>query len=84
LVNGFVFAAILGTCFSVFTTNGWNLFTLADNDHLIGKRWLTQLNRFDVPWVSNLMGGFLACFLLAVSSNQVSLQNMSVFGQGSK
>lgn len=81
IVNSCVFAAILGSCFSVFTTNGWNLFTLAANNHLIGKSWLTSLNRHNVPWVSTLLEGLLGCFLLTVSNDQVSLQNMSVFGQ---
>jgi len=33
ILNGSVYAAILGACFSVFTANCWNLFTLAENGH---------------------------------------------------
>ncbi len=81
MINGAVFVAIIGSCFSIFTSNCWNLFTLAEHGHLPGASWLTRLNRYDVPWVSLLVQGLLASLILFLNTNQIPLQNMAIFGQ---
>jgi amino acid permease len=81
LVNSFVFAAILGACFSILTSNCWNLFTLAQNGHLPGVSILTSLTKTNVPWVSSMIQGVIACLILAATHDQIPLQNMAVLAQ---
>ncbi len=81
LVNSFVFAAILGACFSILTSNCWNLFTLAQNGHLPGASILTSLTKTNVPWVSSMIQGVIACLILAATHDQIPLQNMAVLAQ---
>lgn len=76
-----VFVAILGTCFGILTSNCWNLFTLANNNHLPFKSFLTRVSANNVPWGSLLTHGIISCTFLAVTTDQISLQNMTVFAQ---
>lgn len=81
MLNGFVYAAILGACFSIFTANCWNLFTLAENNHLPFKRFLTKLSAKQIPWVALIVEGFVAAVVLAITSVQIPLMNLAVFSQ---
>ncbi len=76
--NGFVFASIIGSAFSVFTSNSWNFHSLADNQHLPFSHVLAKVNNVQAPWVSLLVQAVIACLALAISHDQVPLQNMSV------
>jgi len=81
IINGAVFAAITAGFFSILTSNCWNLHTLAANNHLPFAGYLTRLSKTNVPWVSLMVQGFLACLIITMSSNQIALVNMSVFAQ---
>jgi len=81
IVNGFVFASIIGACFSLLTSNCWNLHTIATHGHFPFKNILTRVNRFNVPWVALTGEALVGCFLLSVTLDQVPLQNMAVFSQ---
>ncbi len=76
-----VFVAILGTCFGILTSNCWNLFTLANNNHLPFKSFLIRVSANNVPWGSLLTHGAISCTFLAITTDQISLQNMTVFAQ---
>jgi len=80
VLNAVVFASILGGAFGIFTSNCWNLFALAEKDRLPFASLLTRLNKKRMPWISLLVEGGLAVFVLCISSRQVALQNMAVFG----
>lgn len=80
-LGAMVFVAILGSCFGILTGNCWNLFTLANNNHLPFKKFLTQVSTANVPWGSLLVEGILACIFLSITTDQISLQNMTVFSQ---
>ncbi|MCB9492978.1 MAG: amino acid permease [Epsilonproteobacteria bacterium] len=80
-INSMVFAAMVGACFAVLSSNCWNLYTLAQHKHFPCDRFFTQLTHHHVPYVSVMAKATLGCLLLAISSNQIALQNMSVFGQ---
>jgi len=75
-----VFASVISGAFGILTSNCWNLHTLAHNNHLPGKKLLTQISAAHVPWVSLLVQCALACVMLTISKNQIALQSMSVFG----
>ncbi len=81
LLNGVVFASIVGGFFSLLTSNCWNLHTIANNNHLPGKALLTKINGNNVPWVSILIEASIAVFVLSITANQIPLQNMSVCAQ---
>ncbi len=80
IINAFVFASIIGGAFGSLTTNCWNLYTLSLDNHLPGKKFLTKINRTNVPYISLIIEGILACLILIISSNQVALQNTTVLG----
>ncbi len=81
LLNGLVFASIVGGFFSLLTSNCWNLHTIAHNNHLPGKAFLTKVNHHNVPWISLLIESGIAVFILSITTNQIPLQNMSVLAQ---
>lgn len=81
LLNGSVYAAILGACFSIFTANCWNLYTLAENNHLPFKNFLTKISAKQIPWVALIVEGLIAAAILAITSAQLPLMNVAVFSQ---
>jgi len=81
IINGSVFAAILGACFSILTSNCWNLYTLAQNNHIPFGSFFTRVTKTNVPWVCLIAEALLGCIILVISSDQVSLQYMAVFAQ---
>jgi amino acid transporter len=81
VLNGSIYAAILGACFSIFTANCWNLFTLAENNHLPFKRFLIKLSAKQIPWIALIVEGFITAIVLAITSDQVPLMNVAVFSQ---
>lgn len=81
ILNGAVFASIIGACFSVLTSNCWNLHTIARFGHLPGQSLLTKVNSNNVPYVSLFIECVIGCIILSITSAQVPLQNMSVFAQ---
>lgn len=81
IFSGMVFVAILGSCFAILTSNCWNLFTLAKNDHLPFKSILTRISSSNVPFGSLIIEGLICCTFLSVTTDQISLQNIAVFAQ---
>jgi APA family basic amino acid/polyamine antiporter len=81
MINGAVFASVIGACFSLLTSNCWNLHTIARYKHLPAGSFLTKINRNNVPWTSLLVEVVLGCLILWITVEQIPLQNMSVFAQ---
>jgi APA family basic amino acid/polyamine antiporter len=81
ILNGSVYAAILGACFSVFTANCWNLFALAENGHFPFKKLLTKLSGKQIPWVALIVESLITVIILAITSDQIPLMNVAVFAQ---
>lgn len=82
ILNAFVFVSIISGAFGSLTANCWNLYALANDNHLPGKNLLTKVNKNEVPYFSLIVEGLLACLILIISKVQVPLQNMTVFGMG--
>jgi len=80
LLNTFVFTSIIGGSFGILTSNCWNLFILAKQNLVPFSSQLSQLSKTGVPWISLLAEGCLGVFILCISSKQIALQNMAVFG----
>jgi amino acid transporter len=80
ILNALVFCSIIGGSFGSLTSNCWNLFALAKDKQLPLTRMLTKTNKQHVPYISLLVQGIIACILLALTNDQIPLQNMTVFG----
>lgn len=80
LITALVFTAVIAGAFGILTSNCWNLYALAQDNHLPGSKFLTKLSHTHVPWISLVFQGGIACLLLLISENQIALQSMSVFG----
>ncbi|MCK4650735.1 APC family permease [Candidatus Babeliales bacterium] len=80
ILNAFVFASIIGGSFGSLTSNCWNLFALANDNQLPFKKILTKTNKLNIPYASLIAQGIIACILLALTKDQIPLQNMTVFG----
>jgi len=80
MLNAMVFVAIIGSAFSMLTSNSWNLYTLAKDGHFPNKKLLTTMGNNQVPWVSLFFEVLLGCFIVWVTSEQIPLQNMAVLG----
>ena len=80
ILNAFVFASIIGGSFGSLTTNCWNLYVLGKDKHLPGQKFLTKISKTNVPYVSLILEGLLACLILIISKKQVPLQKMTVLG----
>jgi amino acid transporter len=78
LLTACVYISILGGAFGVLTSNCWNLHRLAAQGHVPGARWLTRLTAGQVPWVSLLVEVVIAVLSVAITTNQVPLQKMSI------
>ena len=82
LLNTFVFGSIISGSFGSLTANCWNLYAISKDRHLPINKLLTKVNKNNIPWVALIIEGLIACLLLAITKNQVPLQNMTVFGIG--
>jgi amino acid transporter len=80
IMNGLVFASISGGAFFMLGSNCWNLHTLAANNHLPFKNLLTKLNRWGSPWIALLLQAATSITMVAITTEQLALQNMVVFG----
>lgn len=71
----------LGAAYGIMYSNSWNLYTLAENNHLWGKKLFTKLNAHSVPMACVIIEGFLACaYLLITQGSQVPLQQVAALG----
>jgi amino acid transporter len=79
IIHALIYTSIIGATFSIITSNSWNIYTLAKDEHFPMKKALTYLNKKHVPVGGILFQGALACFILLIDRDQITLQNMSVF-----
>lgn len=78
-VDEFMRMATITIAFSMLTNNCWNLYAIAKDDHLPFAGQLTKVNSNDVPWVCLSVEALLSFVVMAITSNQIALQSMSVF-----
>lgn len=65
--------------FSMLTNNCWNLYAIAKDGLLPFSNQLTKVNSNDVPWVCLVVEALLSFMVMAITSNQIALQSMTVF-----
>lgn len=74
-------SSALGGAYGILFSNSWNLYTLAENNHLIGSSVITKLNQHNTPYVAVLTEAIIcAMFLLFNQGSQLPLQRTAALG----
>jgi amino acid transporter len=74
-------SSTMGASYGILYSNGWNLYTLAHNNHTFKRKLFTSLNAQGMPYACILIEGFLALtYLLITQGKQVPLQQVSALG----
>ncbi len=76
-----VATSAMGGAYGVLYSNMWNLYSLADQNHLPFSSSLTKLNRFQIPALCVLAEAAAVCiYLLSTKGSQIPLQYISTLG----
>ena len=71
----------LGSAYGIMYSNGWNLFTLAKNDHLFYSSLFSRRNAYGMPVACVFAEVALALFYIVITQgNQIALQQVSALG----
>lgn len=71
----------LGSSYAIMYSNNWNLYTLAQANHVVAKKTLTSLNKFSVPYAGIFVQAFFVLtFLFITGGFQVPLQQVGALG----
>jgi amino acid transporter len=74
-------AAALGGSYGILFSNHWNLYTLAENNHIFFSRFLTTMNRHNVPFMCVIIEAIVClAYVLCAGNNQLFLQQINVLG----
>ncbi len=84
LVNMFhlaIAASALGGSYGIIFSNNWNIYTLAQNNHLFASKRFLSFNRHAIPWLCVLAeGAIYFLFLLVSRGHQIPLQQIGALG----
>lgn len=65
----------LGSAYGIMYSNIWNLNTLAQKNHIIGKKLFTNLNQHHIPYACVVAEGIIIfSYLFLTQGNQVPMQ----------
>lgn len=74
-------ASALGGSYGVIFSNSWNVYTLAQHNHLFGSQAFTRYNRYAIPWLCVILEGAIYFLYLFVSrGSQIPLQQIGALG----
>ncbi len=74
-------SSALGGSYGLIFSNSWNLYSLAQHNHVFFSKFLTSLNKHLIPWACVVTEGIVCLFFLAITGGaQVQLQQLAVFG----
>lgn len=74
-------SSALGGAYGIIYTNSWNLYILAQNNHLVKSNFFLQKNRYFIPFFCVLAEGFVCLLYLSITrGHQLSLQQLSGLG----
>lgn len=80
LIEIAILSSYLGGFYSMFYTNSWNLFAMAQEKALPFSRNLVTLNNYQMPWLCVVAQASLVTFFLALTTQMDMLMVMSDFG----
>lgn len=74
-------SSTLGAGYGIIFSNGWNLYTLAQHNHVLRSDLFTRLNKHMIPFACVIAQGLLCLVYLLISQgNQIPLQQIGSFG----
>lgn len=74
-------SSALGGCYGILFSNHWNLYRLANHNHLIGSSLFKQLNSHHIPSICVLSEGVICVlYLIITQGTLVFLQQISGLG----
>lgn len=74
-------SSALGGAYGILFSNSWNLYTLAEHGHVIGKTVMTNLNKHKTPWVAVLTESLICTIFLVFNQGSiVPLQRTATLG----
>lgn len=73
--------AALGGSYGILFSNHWNLYALAQHNHIIGTHALKKLNSYGIPYYCVIIEALISLFYLFVCNSSVTtMQQISAFG----
>jgi amino acid transporter len=76
-----VSSSALGGCYGIMFSNNWNLYTLAQHNHLFFSRAFATFNKYQVPFLCIMAEGILGIsYLLLTGGHQITLQQLAALG----
>lgn len=74
-------SSALAGAYGIIFSNTWNWYTLAQHRHLFAADKITQLNRYQIPWICVwIQGAICIAYLIVSRGSQLPLQQTAVFG----
>ena len=74
-------ASSLGSSYGVIYSNFWNLYILAEHNHVFGSSYLLKKNRYGTPFLCVLSSGLIVfCYQFLTKGNQIPLQQITAAG----
>lgn len=71
----------LSAGFGIIYANMWNLYSLAELNHIVNPKHVMQLNRFNIPFICVLVQGIIMLtYMLIIRGEQTTFQQLSAFG----
>ena len=59
----------------------WNLYSLAERNHIIAPKKVMLLNRFNIPFICVLaQGAIMLFYMIIIRGEQTTFQQLSAFG----
>ncbi len=81
LIHLAVACSALGGTYGIIFSNNWNVYALAQHNHLTASKKLIQLNAHHIPYLCVLVEGVIYLFFLGIShGSQLPLQQIGALG----
>ncbi len=80
IIDFAIISSFLGGFYSMFYTNNWNLYAIANEKQILFSDKLVKLNKNKVPHIAIITQGILVIVFLLITQRASSLISMSDFG----
>jgi amino acid transporter len=75
-------SSALGGAYGILFSNPWNLYTLAEHNHIIGAKAITWFNKHQTPWIAVLAESLICAMFLLYNQDPslLSLRSTAALG----
>ncbi len=81
LIHIAIACSALGGAYGIIFSNTWNVYTLAQHNHLFASHALSRFNKHHIPYLCVLVEGIIYFIFLIIShGNQLPLQQLGALG----